>query len=269
MTRILITGGAGVLGSEIAARAKLAGHTVRVMSRKPRPANADTEWAQADMGTGEGVEEALRGVDIIVNAASNPFNTKKVDIEGTKHLAELGRKAGVEHLFHISIVGIDRIPYSYYQVKLAAEQVVKQSGLPYSILRATQFHTLPGVFFDFLKRFYWSPALFLTPDAQFQLIDPGEVAEYAMPLITAQPAGLLPDVGGPEILRMDEIAKSLMIAEGVRRPLIYLPMSRAIAEGFRKGYNTCPDNRYGKITWADWLARRYGTAKASRQPSIA
>lgn len=270
MTRILITGGTGVLGSEFVARLNPTEHTIRIMSRGTRPADVKHEWAQADMGTGAGLAEAVRGVDIIINAASHPYKTQAVDVVGTQKLTEIAREAGVKHFFHISIVGIEHIPYYYYTAKVATEKAVIASGIPYSILRATQFHTLPDMFLQPLRRYPWAPALMvMPPQGQFQLIDPGEVAEYALPFVLGEPSGRLQDVGGPEILRLSDITQMWMEAQGIKHPIIYTPIMRKVAAGFRKGDNTCPDHRYGKITWEDWLARKYGSQSFVSKPSMA
>src|SRR3990172_1724379 len=142
MSRVLITGGPGVLGREVAPRLATAGYTVRVVSRRAAPAEgAPTEWAQAQIETGEGL--AVAGVDVIVHCASSPFRrTRVVDVEGTRRLLEAAKAASVPHFVYISIVGIDRIPLPYYKAKLAAERLIEESGAPYSIQWAPQFFTL-------------------------------------------------------------------------------------------------------------------------------
>jgi uncharacterized protein YbjT (DUF2867 family) len=124
MPRVLITGGSGGLGSELLPRFADAGYTVRIFSRKPRAASTDAkcEWAQGDLVAGEGIAEALTGVDLVVHAATNP-PTGKGDPEGTRNLCAAAKEAGTAHLFYISIVGVDKIPMPYYKVKLACEKV--------------------------------------------------------------------------------------------------------------------------------------------------
>src|SRR5258705_5165624 len=145
MSRILVTGGTGVLGGELFSRLQQAGHRPRIMSRKSHPADLGTrlEWAQADIMTGQGLAAAVTGVDAIIHAASNArSNTQQTDVEGTERLVKAANAAKVAHLIYISIVGIDRIPYSYYKSKLAAEQIIQSGNVAWSILRATQFHDL-------------------------------------------------------------------------------------------------------------------------------
>ncbi|HLU09677.1 MAG TPA: NAD(P)H-binding protein [Oceanobacillus sp.] len=260
MARILVTGGAGGLGREIVSRLKATEHTVRVMSRASAPASPDNgiEWAQADVESGHGIKEAVEGVDIIVNSMTYPERAQQVDVEGTRKLLTAAQQAGVSHVVHISIVGIERIPTPYYEAKVAAEAVVMESGVPYSIWRATQFHTLLDGWLEPLRTGDSAPILSRPPDTKFQLLETGEAAEALLPHITAAPAGRLPDVGGPEVLTLDEIVRQWLQAQGINRTIRYLPEDPLIADAFRQGYNTVPTNRYGKITWADYLRQRYG-----------
>ncbi len=259
MSRILITGGRGILGREIVARMKSTGHVIRVMSRRAAQMDTQVEWVQVDLESGAGLAQALQQVDIVVHCATNVFKTQQVDIDGTKHLLEQARTGQVKHVIYISIVGIDCIPtFPYYKAKLAAEQIVKESGVPYSILRATQFHTFPDMVLSPLRRGFWSPALLLRQESLFQLIDAGEVADYLLPYITERAVGSIPDIGGPEVLKLGQIAKMWLEAQGLHRPLLFVPAPLAFREGFRRGYNTVPERKYGSITWADYLHQKYG-----------
>src|SRR5436190_1428981 len=140
---VLITGGTGSLGTALVRAVAGAGHRARVMSRRPPPASApgDLEWKQADIASGAGVREAADGADAIVHAASDPRHAAAVDVGGTRHLVEAARAAGVGHIVYVSIVGGDRIPLAYYKHKLAAEEIVRSSGVPHTIARVTQFHS--------------------------------------------------------------------------------------------------------------------------------
>lgn len=261
MSRVLITGGAGVLGGALRPRLLIAGHSVRITSRRPAPPDADpsVEWAQASLETGQGLPEALKGMDVVVHCASSPFRrTKEVDVEGTRRLLDAARQSGLAHFFYISIVGIDRIPLPYYKAKLAAERLIEESGVPYSILRTPQFYTLLDELFRALLRF---PAGFYPAGFRFQPIDPGEVADRIVEAIAQGPGGRLPDIAGPEVLTADHLARDWLKARGRKRLLLPLPLFGKIASGFRAGHNCAPDARYGKITWAEWLRRKYATSE--------
>ncbi len=251
--RVLVTGGTGVLSRALTPRLQAAGYTVRITSRRVAPAdrNPVLEWAQVSLETGEGLAEATAGVDTIIHAASSPFGkTKEVDVDGTGRLLAAGEKAGVGHFFYISIVGIDRIPYNYYQHKLAAEKVLEAGNIPWSVLRATQFHELID---RFLRGIAWSPIFMLPTDFQFQLIDAGEVADCMVEAINAGPAGRLPDIGGPCVQTAGELVRAWLDARHMRRWVIRLPLRGEVADGFRRGLNTVPENRTGRITWEEWL----------------
>jgi len=260
MTRVLVTGGTGVLGRELTPRLQAAGHTVRILSRRPRPANLPTgqEWAQGDIETGAGLKEALAGVETIVHAATSPFTrTQQVDVQGTSRLLELARAASVNHFVHVSIVGIERIPFPYYQHKVAGETSVMNGSMPWTILRATQFHNLLDGFLQPLAKF---PIGFAFTDFKFQPVDVSEVAEALVRCAGASPAGCLPDMGGPEVLKLGEMARVWLEARGKRTRVINFPLPGGFAHALRNGYNTCPENRQGKVTWAEWVRRRYGNS---------
>ncbi|MBI1886078.1 MAG: NAD(P)H-binding protein [Chloroflexi bacterium] len=258
MARALVTGGTGGLGRELLPRLAQAGYTVRVMSRRARPADADpaVEWARAALATGEGLGGAVADVDLVMHAASSPFRqTEEVDVRGTGRLLEAAAAAGVSHFFYISIVGIDRIPFPYYRHKLAAESLIEQGHVPWSALRATQFHTLIDRFLHALVRL---PVALLPADLRFQPVDTGEVAERMVAAAADGPRGRLPDLGGPEVLTLGELARAWLKARGRRAWLIRLPLPGRAAAGFRRGDNCTPEHAEGTITWAQWLSRRYG-----------
>jgi uncharacterized protein YbjT (DUF2867 family) len=259
MSRILITGGTGVLGRELVSRLQQTGHTPRIMSRKSQPAalGAGSEWAQADIMTGEGLTSAVAGVDVIIHAASSArSNTQQTDVEGTDRLIKAASAAKVSHLIYISIVGIDRIPYSYYQSKVAAENVIRAGDVPWSILRATQFHDLIDMFLGVMIRY---PIALVPTDTKYQVVDAGEVAAELVRVADCPPGGMLPDMGGPEVLAMGQMAKDWLAARHQRALIIPIRAPGGFAHALRNGYNTCPQNRQGKITWKQWLNKKYGT----------
>lgn len=255
MKRILLTGGTGVLGRELVPRLQAAGYLVRVMSRRaPHPGEDEgVEWAQASLEKGTGLAEAMDGVDAVIHAATNPTK-RQVDVDGTQRLLDHAQAAGVDHIVYISIVGIDQIDFSYYKNKLDAERLIEASPVPWSILRATQFHE----FIDrLLGPFTRLPLVLVPKDWQFQTISAGEVAGHLVSALKQGPSGRLPDIGGPEVLPLDEMVRLWLSARGKRRWLIHLPVPGGLSAGFRQALNTTPNNRAGQITWSQWLDERY------------
>ena len=258
MTRVLVTGGTGALGSALVPQLVDDGYTVRVMSRSSSPPDdwiePETEWVQADLATGTGLATAIAGVDVVVHAASNVRRAAAVDVEGTRNLVEHARTEDVSNFVYVSIVGIDAIPFSYYQHKLAAEVALMESDLPWTIQRATQFHTLLDTVFDGLRRL---PVWPLPTEFQVQPIAPEDVATRLREITGDEPAGRVPDIGGPEVHRLGDLARIWADVRDLRRPVIRIPAPGRIARGFRDGHNTTPEHRYGTISWDQWVEQRY------------
>jgi uncharacterized protein YbjT (DUF2867 family) len=258
MTRILVTGGTGVLGRETVEAVESAGHTVRVGSRGPRRTGAPDarEWAVMDLASGSGIDEAVAEVDVVIHAASDPKRSEAADVEGTRALVDACRRRGVGHLVYVSIVGIDRIPVPYYQHKLAAEGIVSAGGVPFSILRATQFHP----FIDQLLASAARVPLVMPLPAGFQVqsVDVTEVARRLLRCVEAGPGGRLPDFGGPEAMSLREAAREWRAARGVKKPVLPLPLPGRAAAALRAGANTVPVGEHGTVRWRDWLRGQSG-----------
>jgi uncharacterized protein YbjT (DUF2867 family) len=261
---VLVTGGTGDLGSIVARKLATAGHAVRSASRRPpaHPLPQGVSWARLDLESGEGVDAALEGIDAVIHTASNPMGRlRQTDVEGTRRLLERARVAGVQHAVFVSIVGSDRVPFFYYKVKQEVERLFEQSGVPYTILRATQF---PRFFDRLLASQARLPVLFVPTDFKSQPIDPEVVAERLAECIERGPRGLLPDLAGPEVLTLGEIARAWRDARQLRRPIVHLPIPGRAAAGFRGGGLLAPDRPTPGPTLSDWLDRKYGSDPTGR-----
>jgi len=133
MTTVLLTGATGVLGRELKPRLLDAGHDVRAASRSP-PTGDEVEWVELDLADGRGIDEVVAGVDIVVHAASDARgDSEAVDVRGTERLLDAAAEADVANFVYVSIVGIDEIPYTYYEHKREAEQAIEASAVPSTI----------------------------------------------------------------------------------------------------------------------------------------
>lgn len=265
--RVMITGGTGNLGGRLRTRLNEMGFQVRIMSRRqPRPDEGDNvEWAVADLVSGEGIHRAIRDVDVIVHCASSPF-ARNVEIDGGRHLITAAQDEGVEHFVYISIVGVDEIPFPYYESKRTVELMVAKSGLPYSILRATQFHQFVGRIVETLAKL---PIVFLPRDWRFQTVSAGDVADRLAAVVRDGPRGRMPAIAGPEVLSLDEMLRAWMVANEVRKPVLKVPLPGALSSGFRAGHNLRPDRAVESLGWTEYVRGRERLVSRSQREARA
>lgn len=168
------------------------------------PTKSNFEWKFLDLETGEGIHESLDGVEAIVHAATNPLK-QNVDVECTSRLLKSSESQGIPHLIYPSIVGIESIPLSYYKNKRNAEQLIKDSFVPYTIQRMTQFHELVAGLLQTLFKF---PITMMPGKLQFQSLDVKEAANRILTLYQNGPGGQVVDFTGPEVLILKEMYRS-------------------------------------------------------------
>jgi uncharacterized protein YbjT (DUF2867 family) len=249
---VLVTGGTGRLGRRVVARLRAEGLEPRVMSRSGKPGTVE-----GDVLTGEGIEAAVRGADAIIHAAQSPTRkSRRTAVEGTERLLQIAARAGVAHLVYISIVGIERVPLSYYREKLDAERLVERSLVPWTILRATQFHDFVLPMVRVLDRM---PFLAPIPKGWlFQPIDASEVADRLVELALGLPAGRVPDIGGPEVRTLSSLTQAYLSSKGSKKGVVELPLPGKAARAFREGAQVAPASAWGNITWEEFLQRQLG-----------
>jgi uncharacterized protein YbjT (DUF2867 family) len=248
---ILVTGGTGTLGRVVTRQLLDAGRQVRLMSRRPRSVSADAalNWTVGDLTVGDGLEPALRGATAVIHCATDG-RRPGADLEAAKHLlaAAQGERP---HVVYVSIVGVDRIPLRYYKEKFAVEQMVERSGLPWTVLRATQFHEL---LLGLLQRLAKLPVLAVPGGTSFQPVDVVEVAAHLVRLASGSPVGRAPDLGGPQVRSTTDLARSYLRSRGRRRPVVAVRLPGAIARAYREGGQLAPDQPGGGRTWDEFLA---------------
>lgn len=246
MTTILVTGGTGTLGRLVTERLRTDGHEVRVLSRRAQPYAVDLREG------GSGLDEALDGVHTVVHCASTP---RGGDERAATNLLAAARRAGVAHLVFISIVGVDRVPLGYYRSKLAVERLIEESGLGWTVLRATQFHDLV---LQALRTLAKSPVMLLPARISDQPVEVAEVADRLAELAGGAPAGRVPDLGGPEVRTFESLARAYLRVTGRRRTVVNVPLAGKAYRGFRDGGHMAPERADGKRTFEEYLAVRTG-----------
>jgi uncharacterized protein YbjT (DUF2867 family) len=219
-----------------------------------------------DLATGGGIDAAVEGTDIIVHCAG----TSKGDQVKARHLVGAASRAGARHLVFISVVGADRIPvvsgidramFGYFGSKLAAERVVADSGVPWTTLRATQFHQS---FLTVARQLARLPVVPVPAGFRFQPVDAGEVAARLVELALGRPAGLVPALGGPRVYGMAALVGGYLRARGKHRPIVPVWLPGKAAGALRAGANLAPDRAVGRRSWEEFLADRVSSSSDSR-----
>ena len=247
---VLVTGGTGTLGRAVVRRLFDDGHAVRVLSRRARRDVVEDgiTWATGDLTAATGLAEAVAGVETIVHCATT---LGKGDVPATANLLRAAEQSGASpHMIYISIVGVDQVPMFYYRAKLEAEGLVEQSAVPSTILRATQFHDLIAKVWSAQR---WSPVTLAPSGTSFQPIDIHDVAARLGELVEAGPGGRVADIGGPEVRSAKDLAKAYLAHAGRRRAVVSVPIPGSAAGAYRDGGHLAPDNRYGSVTFEQYL----------------
>lgn len=248
MSEVLVTGATGALGAVLVPALRSAGHTVRAMSRRPV-----ADGIVADLTTGAGLADAVAGVDAVVHAASDPQgDPEATDVAGTARLVDACVTAGVGHLVYVSIVGIDRNPRRYYRAKLEAERIVARSGVPYSTVRAAQFHELIA---DLLgRRLRRGPVLFLPTGYSAQPLAVEDLAAHLGQRLAAGPSSAVTEFVGPERLTGRELVRAWRAAGRLRGPVLPVRLRGEVGRAFRMQSNIAsPNAERGVVGWSQWL----------------
>jgi uncharacterized protein YbjT (DUF2867 family) len=245
--RIAVAGASGTVGRQVAGVAAARGHEVVGLSRS----------AGVDVVTTEGLDAAIAGSDVVIDVlnASSILRQPAVAFFSatTRNLLAAEARAGIGHHVALSIVGIDGVEAGYYAGKLAQERLVATAAVPWSLLRATQFHDFAALWLRQTRR----GRLALVPAGLLRPVDAGEVAERLIAAAEAGPAGRLRDLTGPQDERLADMVRRLASAEGdpVRPVELRLPGAywRALRSGVLRGHD---DADRGTVPFAEWLRRR-------------
>lgn len=268
--RVLVTGATGNLGRQLVPKLGDMGHDVVALTRRSLDAAAGVRWVLGDLATGEGIDEATRDCDAVVHAATAGFgdaynlrwailHRATVDVHGTSRLLAAAREAGISHLVFPSIVGVDRVPgfasiYRYFKHKLEAERLVRESPIPWTVVRLTQFHPLLNQVFQWQFNL---PAPVIVMDAQGQPIDPSDAADEVIQQLAGDAEREVVEVGGPEVLQARELVGTWCTRRGTNRKVHFVRARGKAGRAIAEGALTAPGHAVGTVTWSDWLSDRF------------
>jgi uncharacterized protein YbjT (DUF2867 family) len=253
MQRIFITGATGSLGSLCVGAFAAKGYEVTAISRNAKPVSNDCRWVKADLRDAAALRDLFHAQDSVVHCASDGL---KPD-----HAREIGHavisaalEAKISQFVFPSIVGIDAMQdVAYYNVKRELENRLAESGLNHCVQRATQFHQ----FIDELLTLFSKPPLMILPSGiTLQPVDASEVANALVDVVRTGASGRQPDLVGPEILKLKEMARAWRTAKSRRKPMLSLPISFGALGAWRRGDAVDRQaSRKGERRWAEWLAQ--------------
>jgi uncharacterized protein YbjT (DUF2867 family) len=251
--RVAVAGGTGAVGRHVVAQ-------LRTMGHDPVPLSRSTG---VDLVSGAGLDQALVGAEAVIDASGTTTARASAAVRffdtATRALLEAEARAGVHHHVVLSIAGCDRVDFGYYQGKRAQESAAMSGAIPWSVLRAAQFHEFAAQVLDRTR----GPVA-VVPRMRVQPIAAREVAIALAQLAVGPAVGLAPELGGPQPEDLDAMARAILRARGSRRALLALRLpgsaGKAMAAGALRPQGAGPA---GTQTFAQWLAGEDGTALAT------
>ena len=244
--KIVVIGGSGLIGSKTVAILRQGGH--EVVAASPN--------SGVNTITGEGVKEAVPGAEVVIDLANSPSFEDKAVLEffetSGRNLIAAENAAGVRHHVALSIVGTDRSDNGYFRAKLAQEKLIETSGIPYTIIGATQF-------LEFLGGIADSSAegnIVRLPPVLFQPIAADDIAPIVAEVALAAPRGGIVEIAGLERAPFNEIVARYLKAVGDRREVVRDPEARYWG-GRVEELSLVPlsEARLGRIGLDEWLRR--------------
>jgi uncharacterized protein YbjT (DUF2867 family) len=249
-----IIGGTGMLGRALTAELRSRGEAVRVLSRH------SSEY-RVDLTTGEGLEAALSGCAAVVDASndSNPKKARTPLVDGTRRLGTAAQAAGIGHHLAVSIIGCSALPVGYYRVKCEQERLVSEGPVPWTIVRATQFHAFAAQALAAATKTGIVPLL----DVPLQTVAASDVARVIADVLEAGPRRGVVAVAGPAVVNARTLAHTWRRERRSRAVPLRLPVPGRIGRALRGGALTAaaedsPDVRFGSVTFDEWIRAQCG-----------
>ncbi|MGN6397970.1 MAG: SDR family oxidoreductase [Mucilaginibacter sp.] len=244
--KIVVIGGTGLIGSQVVKQLQNSGN--EVIAASPN--------SGVNTLTGEGLNEALQGASVVVDVSNSPsFDDEPVMHffkTSNENLLPAEKRAGVQHHIALSVVGTQKLQASgYFRAKQVQEDLIKASGIPYTIVHATQFFEFAGG----VLQMSIADGKVILPDANIQPIASKDVALFVAQTALAQPANKILEIGGPEKFEMTAWIKKY--AEATHKNYEIIPDKKALYSGAPLDADTlAPENPVflGKARYADWIA---------------
>ncbi|MFI6094056.1 SDR family oxidoreductase [Lentzea sp. NPDC051213] len=230
--KILVTGGTGTLGKHVVPLLRATGADVVTLSR------------HGDIACDLLTEVPALDADVVVHLAGG----QKGDDIATRNL--LAACAGVRHFVYISVIGADTVPLAWLRTKLACEEAIASSGVPFTILRAAQFHELTLTMVRGLAKLPIVPV----PGLRLQPVDARDVAQRIAELAVGAPAGRVADLAGPAVYEMKQLVQDYLTTAGKRRLTVPVRLPGKAGKAYRGGRNLTLDGDHGTHTWEEFLA---------------
>ncbi|GAB3735772.1 NAD(P)H-binding protein [Amycolatopsis oliviviridis] len=241
--KFAIIGGTGLIGSQVVRNLNEAGH-------EAVPHSPSTG---VDLLTGQGLDAALDGADVVVNLTNSPtFDDASPAFFRTSmdNLVAAAKKAGTGHFVILSIVGVDQVPeLDYYRAKTLQEDILKESGIPYSIVRATQFME----FVDAVLSWTADENTVRLPSTPIQPIAAADVAAAVSEVSAGKPLNGTLDVGGPDVYPLDELGRITLSAKGDTRSVANDETAGMFAAVKGDVLTTKDGARIAATRYLDWL----------------
>ncbi|MET8795046.1 NAD(P)H-binding protein [Nocardia sp. NPDC004568] len=241
--KLTVIGGTGRIGSQVVRKLRAAGHDAV-------PAAPSTG---VDLVSGEGLDQAVAGADVVVGLANSPtFDDAAVDFFRTTmdNLLGAGDRAGVKHQVVLSIVGVDRVPQvDYYRAKALQEQLLRQGPTPYSIVRATQFFE----FMDAVMSWSADDSVVRLPATRLQPMAAADVVDAVVGVALGAPLQGIRNVAGPDVLPLDELGRMTLLARHDDRVVVTDETAGMFAAITGDELLAGPDAHLAPTHYRDWL----------------
>jgi uncharacterized protein YbjT (DUF2867 family) len=242
--RVAVAGGTGLTGRHVVDSLAGSGHEPVVLARS----------GGVDLVTGAGLAAALAGADAVIDVSNVTTSKRSVSerffIAATTHLRDAAAEAGIGHYVLLSIVGLDRVDLPYYSGKRRQEELLASGTVPWTVLRATQFHEFAGQVLD-----RTSGPVALIPRMPSRPVSVAEVADVLVEAVATGPVhGYATELAGPEVLRLDDMARRVLRRRGERRWVLPVRLPGRVGGQLRAG-GALPTGEFreGKRRFADYL----------------